>query len=258
MTQLLDALCSRARETAKAWVSDNWGRSIGTPETVLDNLINYDDAFRELWGQWWDARDFDDDATVDPNDPDVALMLEAIASALPPSPTSGCNISSDHADAIIQHLTSMCPTPTTIEIRSAAEIDGGAIFAVFAFAGEAGGEQTAIYYPADDILFTPRDWQGGQPMDVDEIPDYQWITSAGDEAIVLDGLPRSFTAIRDAARKDYGRKVRAAREAMGLTAEELARRAGLGRSHINRVEAWRYNLTLDTMTRIGAVLGTLS
>ena len=40
------------------------------------------------------------------------------------------------------------------------------------------------------IQFTPRDWQGPQPLTVDEIAGTEWVDYMGREAIMLDGLPR--------------------------------------------------------------------
>lgn len=40
------------------------------------------------------------------------------------------------------------------------------------------------------IQFTPRDWQGAQPLTVEAIADTEWVDYMGREAIMLDGLPR--------------------------------------------------------------------
>ena len=40
------------------------------------------------------------------------------------------------------------------------------------------------------IQFTPRDWQGTQPLTVEAIADTEWVDYMGREAIMLDGLPR--------------------------------------------------------------------
>lgn len=40
------------------------------------------------------------------------------------------------------------------------------------------------------IQFTPRDWQGPQPLTVEAIADTEWVDYMGREAVMLDGLPR--------------------------------------------------------------------
>ena len=40
------------------------------------------------------------------------------------------------------------------------------------------------------IQFTPRDWQGAQPLSVEDIAGTEWVDYMGREAIMLDGLPR--------------------------------------------------------------------
>lgn len=67
----------------------------------------------------------------------------------------------------------------------------------------------------------------------------------------------AYTAVRDEARKDFGRKVRSAREEKGMYQEELARLAGLKQTNVSRIESGRYSVTLDTITRLSAVLGDL-
>ena len=44
---------------------------------------------------------------------------------------------------------------------------------------------------ADGIQFTPNDWQGRQPLSVDEIDAVDWVDNTGRDAIMIDGLPRS-------------------------------------------------------------------
>lgn len=156
-----------------------------------------------------------------------------------------------YTDIIIQHLASMCEVPTDLKVLETRAL-GDAVWVLFAFDGET---QVAVYYPQDDMLFAPDDWQGGHPGDPDDIANWRWVSSAGDEAIVLDGLPRAFPAVRDQARKDFGRALRAAREGAGMTQDELAFKSGLARTHIIRIEAGRYNVTLDTITRLRAALG---
>ena len=42
------------------------------------------------------------------------------------------------------------------------------------------------------IQFTPRDWQGPQPLSVEDIAGTEWVDHMGREAIMIDGLPRVF------------------------------------------------------------------
>ena len=40
------------------------------------------------------------------------------------------------------------------------------------------------------IQFTPRDWQGTQPLSVEDIAGTEWVDYMGREAAMFDGLPR--------------------------------------------------------------------
>ncbi len=52
-----------------------------------------------------------------------------------------------------------------------------------------------------------------------------------------------------------GQQVRKAREAKGLTGQQLADLCGLSQSHIARIEAGRYNVTTDILALIVKALG---
>lgn len=43
---------------------------------------------------------------------------------------------------------------------------------------------------ADGMQFTLGDWQGSQPMTVDEIAEYSWVDAFGRTVIMIGGLPR--------------------------------------------------------------------
>lgn len=43
---------------------------------------------------------------------------------------------------------------------------------------------------SDGIQFTLADWQGEQPMTVDEIGGMRWVDSRGEDAVMYKGLPR--------------------------------------------------------------------
>lgn len=44
---------------------------------------------------------------------------------------------------------------------------------------------------SEGVQFTPADWQGEQPMTVDEIGGARWVDSRGEDVIMYKGLPRS-------------------------------------------------------------------
>lgn len=54
---------------------------------------------------------------------------------------------------------------------------------------------------------------------------------------------------------DFGRRLRALRQARGISQEELAHHAGLDRTYISSCEAGRRNVTLKTITRLADALG---
>lgn len=41
-----------------------------------------------------------------------------------------------------------------------------------------------------DVVFTPSDWQGQQPLSAAEIADHAWMDGHGHDAVMIDGLPR--------------------------------------------------------------------
>ena len=50
--------------------------------------------------------------------------------------------------------------------------------------------ELAVIVTDDRSQFTVKDWQGWQPKDVDEIPDFHWVDETGAMALMVDGLPR--------------------------------------------------------------------
>lgn len=56
-------------------------------------------------------------------------------------------------------------------------------------------------------------------------------------------------------RDRIGQRIAALRKVAGLTQEELAIRAQLQRTHIGRIEAGRYAVTLETVQAIAQALG---
>jgi transcriptional regulator with XRE-family HTH domain len=58
-----------------------------------------------------------------------------------------------------------------------------------------------------------------------------------------------------ALRKGFARNVRHFRRKKGMTQDELARAAGLGRSFISQLEGGRFSATLETIAALSAALG---
>ena len=60
---------------------------------------------------------------------------------------------------------------------------------------------------------------------------------------------------RQLTRDRIGLRIVALRKLRGWSQEALAERAGLGRTHISRIEAGRYAMTLETMQSLAEALG---
>lgn len=71
----------------------------------------------------------------------------------------------------------------------------------------------------------------------------------------LDEPVIDWTAVELTLREDVGRMINALRHERGLTQAELGEMAGLSKNHICRIEAGRYNVTIDTLARILYALG---
>lgn len=59
----------------------------------------------------------------------------------------------------------------------------------------------------------------------------------------------------DAARRAFGRRVRALRLEAGISQEALAERAGLHRTYVSSVERGQRNVGLDNIRKLAAALG---
>lgn len=55
-------------------------------------------------------------------------------------------------------------------------------------------------------------------------------------------------------RQRIGQRIKELRESAGLTQQELADKAGLQRSNVARIEGGKYNVGLDILAAIAAVL----
>ena len=60
---------------------------------------------------------------------------------------------------------------------------------------------------------------------------------------------------KQATRDRIGQRITFLRKAKGLTQEHLAEMAGLQRTHVSRIEAGRYAVTLETIQSIAEALG---
>ena len=60
---------------------------------------------------------------------------------------------------------------------------------------------------------------------------------------------------KQATRERMGMRIAALRKLAGLSQEQLAERAGLQRTHISRIEAGKYAVTLETVQAIAEALG---
>ena len=60
---------------------------------------------------------------------------------------------------------------------------------------------------------------------------------------------------KQATRDRIGIRIALLRKQMGLTQEELAQRAGLQRTHVGRIEAGKYAVTLETIQAIAEAFG---
>jgi transcriptional regulator with XRE-family HTH domain len=62
-------------------------------------------------------------------------------------------------------------------------------------------------------------------------------------------------AEKQATRDRIGQRIATLRKLAGLTQEELAGRAGLQRTHVSRIEAGKYAVTLEVVQAIANALG---
>lgn len=60
---------------------------------------------------------------------------------------------------------------------------------------------------------------------------------------------------KEETRKRIGQRVKILRKQAGLSQEELGARAGLGRSHIGRIEDGIYGVQTETLQQVAEALG---
>ena len=61
--------------------------------------------------------------------------------------------------------------------------------------------------------------------------------------------------LKQQTRERIGKRIAALRKLAGMSQEQLAERAGLQRTHISRIEAGKYAVTLETIQAIAEALG---
>ena len=118
-----------------------------------------------------------------------------------------------------------------------------------------------VWYEGTNWIFTPWDWQGELPVTAEDIDRINWrVNDTSNEGLIFNGLPMLSPLAPEpkapvSERVSVGRQVREARERAGLSIRELAESSGLGHGHIVRIEAGRYNVTVDTLEKLGNALG---
>ena len=60
---------------------------------------------------------------------------------------------------------------------------------------------------------------------------------------------------KQATRERMGLRIASLRKLAGMSQEQLAERAGLQRTHVSRIEAGKYAVTLETIQAIAEALG---
>ena len=61
--------------------------------------------------------------------------------------------------------------------------------------------------------------------------------------------------LKQQVRERIGKRIAILRKMAGLTQEQLAEKAGLQRTHVGRIEAGKYAVTLETIQAIAEALG---
>jgi ribosome-binding protein aMBF1 (putative translation factor) len=67
--------------------------------------------------------------------------------------------------------------------------------------------------------------------------------------------PRTIVAVRANLRLDVGTRIRKAREALGISQEALAERAGLHRNHVGSVERGEREIEISNLASLARALG---
>lgn len=117
----------------------------------------------------------------------------------------------------------------------------------------------------EDWIFTPWDWQDGQftaNYHIDDVQDVEWrVNDTNQIGYIVNGLPRLLTGTpaessKVSSRKSLGAQLKQARLAKDLSLRNLERLADIPYSQLCRIERGAGNPTLDSMTRLAAILDT--
>lgn len=90
---------------------------------------------------------------------------------------------------------------------------------------------------------------------IEKIVDEELITVIDEINNSAEEHPMSREDKKQQTRDRIGLRIMALRKMAGLTQEQLSERAGLQRSHISRIEAGKYAVTLETIQAIAEALG---
>lgn len=90
---------------------------------------------------------------------------------------------------------------------------------------------------------------------LEDIVDEELITVIDEINKPVEYPPMSREDKKQQTRNRIGLRIMALRKLAGLTQEQLSERAGLQRSHISKIEAGKYAVTLETIQAIAETLG---
>lgn len=86
----------------------------------------------------------------------------------------------------IENRLSSLAENTAIKVTAIIELEEASLV-LFEF--NKAEEASAIIYK-DGTLYHQRDWQSGRPETLEEIANFDWVSESGEEAVVLNELPR--------------------------------------------------------------------
>ena len=92
---------------------------------------------------------------------------------------------------------------------------------------------------------------------IEKIVDEELITVIDEINNSAEEHPMSREDKKQQTRDRIGLRIMALRKLAGLTQEQLSERAGLQRSHVSRIEAGKYAVTLETIQAIAEALGMM-
>lgn len=118
-------------------------------------------------------------------------------------------------------------------------------------------EKKKIYEAARNVcLIAVRGFDAEIDDDnLEDIVDEELITVIDEINKPAEEPPMSREDKKQQTRDRIGRRIAVLRKLAGLTQEGLAERAGLQRTHVNRIEAGKYAVTLEVVEGIAQALG---